>query len=225
MAQDQVPSLPKSSSNSNVKGCVIGCAIVFIVGAIGAGVVGYGLFRGVSGFMEAMTETEPRPIPEVTMTDEEATAVSEKLEAFKTALNSGDSAEKEFSLTGQEVNVLIRSDDTAKVFGDSVYVTIEGGEMKGEMSLRLGDLLPVAFLENRYLNGAATFSVSAQDGRLYIYVEELKIKGETAPDSIMDQLRQENFAAEMMKKPDFEGTMAKIESVEVVDDRLVVRLK
>lgn len=221
MTQDIAPPLPKSSSNS--KGCLIGCAIVALIGIAGTAIIGYSVYKMSLSALDAMTETEPRPIPEVVMTEEESTAASEKFETFTAALESGTSEEKVFSFTGQEINTMLRSDPDIRALGESVFVTVENGEINGEISLNLGNFIP--FLDGRYANGAATFSISASDGRMYVYVEEFRMKGENASSELQGQLRQQNLAEEINTDPEFQKAMTHISTIEVVEDKVVVTLK
>jgi len=225
MSQDTMPPLPRSSSSSSSKGCLIGCLIVFVIGVAGSALMGYVVYRAGLETLNAFTETEPQPIPEVAMTDGERDAVTAKMEGFVEAVKSGESEEKTFVFTGQELNVLIRSFEDPRRLGESVYLTIENGEVKGEVSLNLGQIIPISFLEGRYANGAATFSVNARDGRLFIFVEQFQVKGKDAPPDIVEQFRQTNLADDAMGDPEFQNLMENIESIAVEDDRLVVTLK
>ena len=223
MAQDPVPPLPKSSSNVN--GCIIGCLIVFVIGVAGVGIATYATYRAGMGMLDAVTEAEPRELPEVTMTDEESQIAAEKFKRFQAAIESEDAEEKTYSFTGQEINVLLRSPDTPLPIGKSVFVTVKDGELQGEVSLNLGDLIPVGFFQGRYVNGAATFSVSAEHGRLNIYIESLRVKGEEVPEEVRGQLRQTNFAENMNTNPNVQKFLERIKSISVEGDQLLGTLK
>jgi hypothetical protein len=223
MARDPVPPLPKSSSNAS--GCLIGCLIVLVIGVAGVALTVFATYRVGKGAIDAMTEDAPQVLPEVTMTDEESVAASEKLDEFTEAIKSGQSDTKTFSFTGQEINVMLRANEDVRALGESVFVTIEDSEVRGEVSFNLGEFIPISFLEGRYANGSATFSVSASDGRLFVFVEDFQMKGNDAPPEILDQLRQENLAKDMVDDPDFRELMNNVESVTVEGDQLVVTLK
>lgn len=223
MAQDPVPPLPKPRSNA--KGCIIGCLIVFVIGVAGVGIGTYTAYNAGMGALNSMTEKEPRELPEVVMTEEETKAASEKLKQFTEAIKSAESSQKTFTFTGQELNAILRSNDTTRALGESVVVTIKDGVVHGEVSLNLGDLLPIPFLQGRYANGSATFSISARDGRLFVFVEGFRMKGKEAPPEILEGLRTENLAKDAMNNPDFRELMKNVESVAVEGDQLVVTLK
>ena len=221
MAQDPVPPLPQSSSNT--KGCLIGCAVVFFIGVVGAGLIGFAAYKGAVGALDAMTEMAPRPLPEVEMTAEESTAANEKFAKAKAALSSEAPEEKVFSFTGDEINTLLRSSDTTGFLGDSVFVKVEDGVVNGDVSLDLGNVMPM--LAGRYANGSATFSVSFANERLLIFIEQFKLKGEDAPEEIQAQFRQTNLAEDMMADPEFREGLRNVESIVVEGDKIVVTLK
>lgn len=223
MTQDTIPPLPKSSSNAS--GCIIGCLIVLVIALVGAGLVGYSIYRAGVGTLDAFTESEARPIPEVTMTGEEQTAAEEKLSHFMTALKAEENDEKVFEFTGQEINVMLRSNEAAAALGESVHVTIENGVVTGEVSLDIGQLIPLPFLQGRFANGEATFSISSRDERLFVFVEDFRVKGEQVPEEVLQKFRQTNLAEDAMSDPDFRAFMQNVDAVDVVGDKLVVTLK
>ena len=220
MAHDDVPPLPKSSSGLN--GCLIGCLIFFAVAVVGGGLVMYAGYRGVTGMLDAATETAPREIPPLALSEEEKKASEEKLTQLSTAFETGGDT-KEFTLTGDDINVMLRAKENTRLFGESVYVTVANGEIRGEVSLALGQLIPL--LDGRYLNGSATFNVSASDGRLFVFIESFQVKGEDAPPEMMAQLRVQNLAQEMANDPSLRDFVQKIEAIRVEEDRVIVTLK
>lgn len=221
-SQEPVPPLPQKS-RSNVNGCLIGCLIVFVVGLVGAGLVAFAMYKGLQTAVNEWTETEPRELPALEITDEERAAATDKFERFKTAMEE-ESGEKEFSFTGDEINFMLRSHPEAVVFGESVYVTVEDGEIRGDVSLNLGDIIPIGMFDGRYANGSAVFDVYTQDDRLFVFIESFQMKGEDPPPDISQQLRNQNLAQEMAGKPKFEAWMAEIQDIRVVEDRIVVTL-
>lgn len=220
MAHDDIPPLPKSSSGLN--GCLIGCLIFFAVAVAGAGLVGYAMYRGATGMLNAATETAPRELPPLTLSEEEKLASEEKLAQLSSAFESGGDS-KEFTLSGEDINVMLRAKENTRLFGESVYVTVANGEIRGEVSFPLGELIPL--LDGRYLNGSATFNVSASDGRLFVFIESFQVKGEDAPPEVMAQLRVQNLAQDMANDPSIRDFVAKIEAIRVEEDRVIVTLK
>lgn len=222
MSQEPVPPLPPKS-DSGTKGCLIGCAIVAAVGVVGTILIVFALYRASVETLEAFTETEPRPVPEVQMTEEEGAAARTKAQEFMSAVKSGESEEKEFRFTGKELNVLLRSNPDLAAVGDSVHVTIEDGEMKGQVSLDIGQFIP--FLAGRYANGTATFDVSTNDGLLFVFIEDFSVKGEPAAPAVLEEVRKVNLAEDAKNDPEFVEFMNNVESVKVEGDQLIILLK
>lgn len=222
MSEERVPPLPKSSSGIN--GCLIGCLIVFVIGVAGVAIVAWFSYQSFQGAINDVTEPEPRELPALDVTEEERTAANEKFDRFQAAMESGGE-EKEFSFTGEEINVMLRSNPDTSKFGDSVYVTIANGELRGEVSLNLGAIIPLGMFEGRYANGSATFNVYAQNDRLFVFVESFQMKGEDAPAELVQQIRTQNLAQDIANDPQMGPWIQKIDEINVVEDKLVVTLK
>jgi hypothetical protein len=219
MTQDYVPPLPKSSSNVN--GCLIGCLVVAVVGALGAGIFGFTVYKMVQTSLTAYTEEAPRELPALELSDEEMTAANDKLAQFRSAVETG-TGPREFSFNGEELNVMLRSSEPGQVFGDSVYLSIANGEIRGEVSFDIGTLFP--FLQGRYANGSATFTVYTAGGMLHVYMESFQVKGEEASQEFMDGMAAQNWAQEISTDPEFKAWIEKIQEIRVEDDKLIVKL-
>lgn len=219
--QDNVPPLPKSKSGVN--GCLIGCLIAVLVAAIGTGAIVYFSYSAMTGAINEMTESEPRELPAVTIDEAGRAAANEKFTQLKSTLDNGGET-KEFTFTGDEINALLRTNDTG-VFGESVYVTVANGEIRGEVSLDLGRLIPLGIFDGRYANGSATFNVYTRDNRLFVFVESFQMKGEDAPAELVAQMRTKNLAEDMASDPSVQEWMGRIEAIDVVEDKVVVKLK
>jgi hypothetical protein len=220
MSQEIVPPLPKSSSSFN--GCLIGCIVVVVVGLLGAGLVGYTLYKTMQGAVTAYTEEAPRELPALNLDEQQMTAAQEKLAQFRAAVESG-TGPREFSFTGDELNVMLRSSQPGQFFGDSVYVSVANSEVRGEVSFDLGTLIPI--LKGRYANGSATFRVYTEGGELFVYVESFQVKGEAASEELMQGMRNQNLALEASKDPEFRAWVARIDEIRAEGDVLLIRLK
>lgn len=220
MTQDSVPPLPKSSSNMN--GCLIGCLVVVVVGVLGAGILGYTLYKTMQGALFAFTEEAPRELPVLNLSDEQTAAANAKITAFRESLATGQGP-REYAFTGDELNVMLRSSEPGKLFGDSVYVTVANSEVRGEVSFNLGTLIPV--LDGRYANGSATFNVYTQNGELFVYIESFQVKGEEASQQFMEGMRAQNLSQEAAKNPEFRKWVANIDEIRADGDKLIVKLK
>jgi hypothetical protein len=220
MSQDYVPPLPKSSSNVN--GCLIGCLVVAVVGVLGAGIFGFTVYKMLQSSITAYTEEAPRELPALELSDDEMTAANEKLAQFRSAVESG-TGPREFAFNAEELNVMLRSSEPGQVFGDSVYLTIANGEIRGEVSFDIGKLIPI--LDGRFANGSATFTVYTAGGMLHVYMESFQVKGEEASQEFMDGMAAQNWAQEVSNDPEFKAWIEKIDEIRVEDDKLIVKLK
>jgi len=219
MSQDSVPPLPKSSSNVN--GCLIGCLVVFAVVCLGGGILIFSMYKMIDGTITAYTEETPQELPALTLSEEQSTAAHEKIAQFESALDSG-TGPREFSFTGDELNIMLRSSEPGQVFGESVYLTVANGEVRGEVSLDLGTFIPL--LDGRYANGSATFDIYTEGGMLHIYMDSFQVKGEPASEEFMEGVRSQNLALEVADDPEFRAWIEKIEAIRVEGDRLIVTL-
>jgi hypothetical protein len=219
MSQDSVPPLPKSSSNVN--GCLLGCLVVLVVGVLGVGILAFTFYKTMEGALTAYTEEAPRELPALTLSEEQSNAAHEKIAQFEAALDSG-TGPREFSFTGDELNVMLRSSEPGQFFGESIYVTVANSEVRGEVSFDLGTVLP--FLDGRYANGSATFSVFTEGGILHVYADSFQVKGEAASEEFMQGMRGQNLALEFADDPEFRAWIEKIESIRVEGDHLIVTL-
>ena len=179
------------------------------------------VYKTVGGTITAYTEETPRELPALTLSEEQSTAANEKIAQFEAALDSG-TGPREFSFTGDELNVMLRSSEPGQFFGESIYVTVANGEVRGEISFDLGTIIPL--LEGRYANGSATFDIYTEDGMLHIYMDSFQVKGEAASEEFMEGMRSQNLALEVAEDPEFRAWIEKVEAIRVEGDRLIVTL-
>ena len=85
------------------------------------------------------------------------------MEAFRKAVEDGTATEP-LVLTSDDLNALIDENDELK---GTIYVKIEGDELKGQVSFPL-EKLPLPMVKGRYLNGEADLKASLFDGELIV---------------------------------------------------------
>src|SRR5690606_8940958 len=123
-------------------------------------------------------------------------------------------------LDEDDVNALIAEGDSKNPFRDSLRVEMEGDTIKSQLSLPMDDF-PLPGFKGRYLNGTAELRATLKDGDLEVRVESLTVKGEPLPPQLMDELRKENLAAEMMNDPEARKSLSNLESIEIRDGKLI----
>jgi len=197
----------------------IGC----LTAAVLMGVLGYLGYKGVkgviSGFVEEFTDTEPRALPEVLMSEEDARTVIATVEDFKEAVRQGQPTDP-LLLTGDDTNLLIHSHPNWKSLKGKVYITIEDDNIRGEVSIPLDEI--GGFVKGRYLNGSAVFSVALLDGRLLVFVNAIEVKGKSLPEGFMKQFRTENLAKDANENEDMADVIEKLDSIFVKDSQLII---
>jgi len=221
MSQESMPPLPKGD-NSNAKGCIIGCAAAFLLVMITVAVAIYAVYAVVNGKVNQYTEDQPREIPQLELSEEALRASEDKLLALENAAATGEGP-REFRLTGDDLNVMLRNSEGGAIFGDSTFVSVENGEVHGEVSLDLGKIIP--FFDGRYANGSATVNVFLEAGRLHVYVKSFRVRGEELPEDMLRNISSQNLADEEQNNPEFQAWVDKLESLNVEGNEIVLKLK
>jgi hypothetical protein len=206
------------------RGCFFyGCltAVILALLVVVAGVIGVRYLLGkVNQFVVLYTETQPMALPKAQFTAEEAAAVQAQFKRFGDALARG-LTNAPLELDTQGINCLIASSPDFREFKDKVYLTLEGDQIKGQISLPL-DHIPFIKGKGRFLNGGATLRVSLQNGVLVVTPQDLVVKGQPVPEVFMTQLRGQNLAESAAQNPQLTDTLRKLESILVKDGRLTI---
>ena len=200
-------------------GCIIASVLALLM-AILIGILAFVGYRALSGLVNEYTATEPEQLPKVEMPAEKRQELKDRVEAFRKAVNEGKATEP-LVLTGDDLNVLI--DDNAELKG-TIFVKIEGDELKGRVSIPL-DKLPLPMFKGRYLNGEASLKASFFDGELIVHMEEIEVKGKKPPEDAMKGFRQQNLAKDLFKDPENAKMLRKLESLEIKDGKIIVKVK
>ncbi len=204
------------------RGCLFYGCLTAIVLLLLAGLMAFLAVRFVRNKLDAYTDTQPMKLPKVEMTDTEFQNLQERVKSFGVTLDQGKPGEP-LMLNEREINALIARSENAKAFADKVYVSVNGNEVKGQVSIPLSGL---GWLGNgRYLNGEAVFKVSLENGVLIVTAQSVKVKGSPLPESFMSQLRQENLAKDAYKDPKHAEAIRKFDSIQVEDNRVVVKAR
>ncbi|MFC1498646.1 hypothetical protein ACFLS1_09300 [Verrucomicrobiota bacterium] len=197
----------------------IGCTTLMVILAVVI-FLGYRYVKGaLEGFIDQYTDAEPRKLPQLVISENEARAIAEKIDRFKTAVKKGD-AVKPLMLTADDINKLINSHSDWKEMEGKAFVTIENDKIKGEISIPLDEM--GAILKGRYLNGAAIFTVRLTAGRLFLFIESLEVKGEQVPEEFMKELRSENLAKDINTDKEIAPIIQNLESITTESGQLLI---
>lgn len=197
----------------------IGCLTLLLLAFV-LGYLGYKGVKGVlSGVVEEYTESEPRALPGISMSEEDARTVIATVEDFKKSVRLDQPADP-LVLAGDDINLLIHSHPNWKALKGKVYITIEDDNIRGEVSFPLDEI--VGFVKGRYLNGSAVFSVAVLGGRLLVYINAIEVKGKAIPEEFMKQLRTENLAKDANQNKDLADVIEKLDAVFVKGSQLFI---
>src|ERR1041384_7401970 len=149
-------------------GCLTG--IVCLVAILVAFLLG---LHQLKKMLTEFTDTSPAPLPATQMSRAEIDKVQDRVNAFRDAVRAGHPAEP-LALTGDELNALIATNPDLRPLKGKLYVGIEGGVLKAQVSLALGEL-GLRVFRGRYLNGTGSLVVSLQNGALLVTPENLTV--------------------------------------------------
>lgn len=166
------------------------------------------------------TDTRPDILPAVNMSQSEIGNLEDRIRAFRENIQAGRPTPP-LSLSAQEINGLIAGDAGLEPLKGKVFVTIEGNELKGQVSLPMEDAgLPM--FKGRYLNGTGTFEISLNNGILRLTARRLEVKGRPLPATYMQEIRKQNLARIFNDKPRVTSVLDRLSEVKVEDGRLVI---
>ncbi len=238
-----IPVVSEAQPSGKGSGCgcwVFGCAGVLIGGLMLAAALGFGGYWYLKGQVEKYTDTEPEQIPVVEMEEQELIELQDRIERFSRQISPDDEAsergveaneapqadaEDEFALpaqlvlTANEINALIHANESLRGVAN---VAIENGRIQAKVSFPM-DQVPGG--EGRYFNADAEVEVFMQNGILVVKLVDATVKGESLPDAVMAPLREQNFARQAYDDVQTAEILRRFESIEVVDDAIVLRLR
>jgi len=204
-------------------GCII-ASILAVLMVILFAVIGFFAYRFANQLVEQYTATAPRELPKVQMPAEQRGALKDRVESFRKAVDAGTPVEP-LVLTSDDLNALIEEDGELK---GKIYVKVEGDKVKGQLSFPLDALAKGPFrsmFQGRYLNGEADLKASLQDGVLIVTLDSIEVNGQRPPDQMMTELRQQNLAKDVYKNPKNAETIRKLQSLEIKDGKIILRVR
>jgi hypothetical protein len=199
-------------------GCITGVVLLVIV--LGTLMVG---LHYVKTLVNRYTDTKPMELPTVQMSQAEAAQMKERFEAFQQAVRE-QRATKPLVLSADDINALITSGGEQQAWKGKVYVSLDGDQLKGELSVPLQDV-GLSTFAGRYLNGSATFNLSFRDGRLSVTPQTILAKRQPLPDVFMQQIRKQNLAIALTNDPSVATVLKGLEQIQVKEGKLVIEPK
>ena len=166
------------------------------------------------------TDTEPMPLPEVSMSAAEVDQLLRRVEDFRDDLRAGRTPPV-LMLSANEVNSLIAHDPELKQLRGKLYVQFEGDQLKAQVSLPMEDVGLPRF-RGRYLNGSGLLGIALQSGILYVYAKDFVVKGKPVPAAYMNVIRRQNLATRANENARASVALNLLQSIEIKDGKLVV---
>jgi hypothetical protein len=223
--------LPLSVQPTRRRGCLFyGCLTLLIVSLLAA----LGIFlavryaaRQITAVVMQYTDAAPAPMPKVEISDADYAALEKRVEAFGDAIKSGRPGEP-LRLSATDINALIARSTNMAVWRDKLSVSLDGNQVRGQVSLPLSELGNVPLLgslRDRYLNGGASFNVGMVNGQLFVSLQSLEVKGQTAPKEFLTSLAQKNLAEDAARDPKNAEVLSRLQNVTVEGGEMVVTPK
>ena len=207
-------------------GCLTLVILAILIGVAGFFAVRYALNK-VTALIEQYTDPAPVALPQAELSAGDYEQLQGRLAEFQEALD-GRKEGPPLALTAAELNALIANHPSTKEWKDRLRVTIDGDQVKGQVSLPLDGIANMPFLsrlKGRYLNGSTVLKASLENGLLDVHMMSLETKGVKPPEEIMAQLRAENLAKGLQNQPEIAANLRKLESLEIKDGVVTLRAK
>lgn len=215
---------PESFQPPKQRGCFFyGCIIASVLAAllvVLVAVVGYVGYRVASQVVKDYTDTAPRELPKVELSEEQRKAVKTRYDEFQSAVQSGEPTEP-LVLSSDDLNALIEDDPDLK---GKIFVKIEDDVVKGQISIPL-DKLGLPLFKGRYLNGEADIKASLSNGVLWVTLDSIEVNGKRPPEQMLQELRQQNFAKDAYKNPKYAELIRKLDSIKIKDGKIIITVR
>jgi hypothetical protein len=169
------------------------------------------------------TDVKARELPTLQMSQAEMAQVKQRLESFQQAVRE-QRATKPLTLTADDINALIATGGDQQSLKGKVYVTLDGDQVKGELSVPLQDV-GLSMLRGRYLNGTATFNLSFREGKLSVTPQTIQVKGEPLPEVYLREIRKQNLAFALTNDAGAAAVLKGLEEIQVKEGKLVIEPK
>ncbi len=167
-----------------------------------------------------LTDAQPVELPAVAMRQGDRDKLKRRCDGFEAALREQRPAAP-LTLSADEINVLIADDPRQQALKGRVHVSLEGDQLKSQLSVPLEEV-GLHMFKGRYLNGDATFNLSFQDGVLAVKPRTIRVKGKPLPEVYMREIRKRNLAAAITNQPQAVALLRELEDVRVKDGGLTI---
>lgn len=228
---DVQPSAPSPSKGRGCWfwGCLLSTLLLVLVG-----IGGYFVFTRIKAWAidqaELYTELEQRELPQSNMSEAEVAVVQDQLESWMTAREQGESTEP-LSLTGDQLNGLLRHDARFAGLRDMCYVHLDDDLLRAQVSLPLDailDELPFTGLERlrgRFLNGDLALSLRLEHGIWHLHLVDLLVRGQALPPAVSSQLKAQNLLEDQHRNQELNKIAERFERIWIERGALHLQLR
>ena len=200
-------------------GCwLVGCLVIVLLLLILIAVSGFFAYRYSMEQIQKYTAETPVVLPEVVYTEDEMQRLNDRMESFKTDVNVGQET-AEIELSAEDINALISQSKDAKGI---VFVRTENDKLTCDVSIPL-DGVPLA--NGRFLNGSATLDARMKDGKLFVGIEDVEVKGEKLPEVFVQSLQDQNLVESLDDNPDLEDLVDRVEDFRIENGKVYLKLR
>lgn len=214
-------SAPQKRRGCFFYGCLT-CIILFLVVVIGGVLI---VRHFGNAFIDQYTDTAPMALTKVDMPADELKQLQARFDAFSKAA-AAHSNTPPLILTSREINTLLANDPDMKGIKDKFYVSLEGQQVKGQISLPLEQFnFPLLHTKGRYLNGAGTFDVGVTNGSLFVAAQSLEVKGKPLPAQFMATMQGQNLAADVNTNATNAIFIKRLESLQITNGTAVLKAR
>ena len=214
MKNTQQPS-PKSTH----KKILIICGIILSVILLAvAGILLYST-HAIREFKKEYTEDKPVEIHHEPITKTQQTKLATKYNSIKDVLKNHKKTEIQF--TSEEFSQMMAYSPETKGFANKSKFWLEGNKIKADLSIPLNS---VPKMQGRYLNGLFTFSVTMQNGRMHLHVDEGLARGRPINPTYLKLLNSQDLEG-LLSRHSQTNWSEFIENLEINDGKLTIKTR
>ncbi|MEO0416958.1 MAG: hypothetical protein AAF226_18625 [Verrucomicrobiota bacterium] len=219
----------KQAGSGIVKGCSIGCLVVFLIGVIIAVVLGVAAKRSLNGLVEDFTTTERIELVEPDISGVDRDDAITKVDQFIEKLNAKEPT-GDLILTSDEINAIILHHPDFQAFSDKVKVDIRDGVIDTDFSVpldSLGFVIPLigSALKGRYISGSGEIDVHTVDGKVSLFVIPRELNGNSTLGSFTEELQKRDLMDSIRgTDPEIDNFLNSIQIIKVEGDRVIISI-
>ena len=181
-----------------LKYMVIGCFGTFLVLIVIGLAIVFGGKYALDYAIEEFADENPTAFSESTLGPEESAILEKKFNSFFNG-EGGDLTKNSLAMNSDEINHLVANDPEFSDIKDKIRFTIEGSQMKTQLSLPMDDFkkmypdLPQGMLQGKYINTDAVIDFRSTGKSVGAYVKSMTIKNKRVPASLLSNIQGRNL--------------------------------